>query len=424
MPNCRITPPPPFPPPLLNNRRSSETELCQRATHVTPTKHTVAQDTKRQRRPAHTGTSRQASGVCRPSPRERGPRPHATANEEAANAQRPSGTTARAQSSPVSPGQPPRVPHQTQNQRASAHHNTKPKKAWTPDPQQCGSGVGQRTIARHTATQTASNISAGQSLLYRQLPGGPPPAHTGSANAERKRPTHDNYNTGAAMEPKNAGKCVSIARAQSSPVTPGQHSETRNRPKSNGPALTPILAPEDRLTPQKKTTPMALSGQLFSPPRGKIPVPTDTARGCDDPRSSPSVTQPPSVLPLSQPLHPTSPRKCVCPPASPRGPRPWWCVLLPAPEPSWRDPWPRHPESPPSPRDRQARHTRRTAAPHSGGAPGDRPCGPPRHPISPAAQRVVALRAAERPPPNACASGSCLASACRCAHGDYGGAGS
>ena len=106
-------PPSPPPPPLLNHWCSSETELCLRATHVTPTKHTVAQDTKRQRCPAHTGTSRQASDVRRPSLRERGPRPHATANEEAANAQRPSGTTARAQSSPFSPGQPPRVLHQT-----------------------------------------------------------------------------------------------------------------------------------------------------------------------------------------------------------------------------------------------------------------------------------------------------------------------
>ena len=38
------------------------------------------------------------------------------------------------------------------------------------------------------------------------LPGRPPPAHTGSAIAERKRPTHDNYNTGAAMEPKPPAK--------------------------------------------------------------------------------------------------------------------------------------------------------------------------------------------------------------------------
>ena len=98
-------------------------------------------------------------------------------------------------------GSPPESRTRPKNQWASAHHNTKPKKAWTLDPQQCGSGVGQRTIARHTATQTASNISAGQSLHYRPLPGGPPPAHTGSANAERKRCTHDNYNTGAAMEP-------------------------------------------------------------------------------------------------------------------------------------------------------------------------------------------------------------------------------
>ena len=93
---------------------------------------------------------------------------------------------ARAQSSPVSPGQPPRDPHQIPNQRASAQPSTKPKKAWTPDPQQSGSGAGQRTNARHTTTKTALYIHAGQSRLYRQLPRGPPPAHTGPAKRKEK----------------------------------------------------------------------------------------------------------------------------------------------------------------------------------------------------------------------------------------------
>ena len=54
---------------------------------------------------------------------------------------------------------------------------------------------------------------------------------------------------------KTAGKSVSTARAQSSPATPGQHSETRNRPKINGPTLTTTPAPEVRLIPKKKTAP-------------------------------------------------------------------------------------------------------------------------------------------------------------------------
>ena len=81
---------------------------------------------------------------------------------------------------------PPGDPHQIPNQWASAQPSTKPKKAWTPDPQQSGSGVGQRTNARHTTTKTAFNIHARQSLLYRQLPGGPPPAHTGPAKRREK----------------------------------------------------------------------------------------------------------------------------------------------------------------------------------------------------------------------------------------------
>ena len=85
-------------------------------------------------------------------------------------------------------GSPPRDPHQIQNQWASAQPSTKPEKAWTPDPQQSGSGAGQWTNARHTTTKTASNIHAGQSLLYRQLPGGPPPAHTGPAKRREKTP--------------------------------------------------------------------------------------------------------------------------------------------------------------------------------------------------------------------------------------------
>ena len=110
----------------------------------------------------------------------------ATANEEVANVQRPSGTTARAQSSPVSPRQPPRDPPQIPDQRASAQPSSKPKKAWTPDPQQSGSGVGQGTNARHITTKTARYIHAEQSRLYRQLPGGPPPAHTGPAKRKEK----------------------------------------------------------------------------------------------------------------------------------------------------------------------------------------------------------------------------------------------
>ena len=67
MPNCRITPPPPPPPP-----RRSETQRLPCATHATPSKYTAAPNINRQRRPAHTGATRQASGVRRPSPRELG----------------------------------------------------------------------------------------------------------------------------------------------------------------------------------------------------------------------------------------------------------------------------------------------------------------------------------------------------------------
>ena len=65
MPNCRITPPPP-------PRRKSETQRLPCATHATPSKYTAVPNINRQRRPAHTGATRQASGVRRPSPRERG----------------------------------------------------------------------------------------------------------------------------------------------------------------------------------------------------------------------------------------------------------------------------------------------------------------------------------------------------------------
>ena len=198
------------PPPLLNNRCSPETVLSQCSTHVTPTK---------QRSPktqSATGAlytparlvRRQTSRSIRPHTK-----PKRAWTPTPCHCQRGSGEcTAKVgyhrpgAKQPSQPRAVPSVPHQTQNQWASAHHNTKPKKAWTPNPQQCGSGVGQRTIARRTATPTASNISAGHSHLYKQLPGGPPPAHTGSTIAERKRPTHDNYNTGAAMEPKPPAK--------------------------------------------------------------------------------------------------------------------------------------------------------------------------------------------------------------------------
>ena len=70
-----------------------------------------------------------------------------------------------------------------------------------------------------TSTQgrasSTDNCPEGPRLLILDLP-----------NAERKRPTHNNYNTGAAMETKNACKCASTTRAQSSPATPRQHSET------------------------------------------------------------------------------------------------------------------------------------------------------------------------------------------------------
>ena len=116
-----------------------------------------------------------------------------------------------------------------------------------------------RTVAWRTATQTASIISAGQSHRYRQPPTGPLPAHTGYASEEKKRPTLHKYSTGAAMERKPPAKAkaqrrlVTTARAQSSPASPGQSSESRTRPKISAPAPTTTPGHEDRHIPKNYT---------------------------------------------------------------------------------------------------------------------------------------------------------------------------
>ena len=136
MPNYCTTPPPP----LLNNRCSPETVLSQCSTHVTPTKQ-WSPKTQSASGALYTTARlvrRETSGSIRPQTK-----PKRAWTRTPCHCQRGSGErTAKVgnhRPGAKQPGQPtavPRVPHQTQNQWASAHHNTKPKKAWTPGPQQ------------------------------------------------------------------------------------------------------------------------------------------------------------------------------------------------------------------------------------------------------------------------------------------------
>ena len=155
------------------------------------------------------------------------------------------------------PGQPravPRVPHQTQNQWASAHHNTKPNKAWTPNP---------KAMWKWRRPKDHSSAHSHADGLQHQRRAEPPlqtiarraPACSYWICHRREKTSHARqlqHRRGHGT--KTAGKSVSTARVQSSPATPGQHSETRNRPKINGPALTTTPAPEVRLIPKKNYT--------------------------------------------------------------------------------------------------------------------------------------------------------------------------
>ena len=66
-----------------------------------------------------------------------------------------------------------------------------------------------------------STSGQGRAASTDNCPEGPRLLTLNPPNAKRKRSTHNNQNTVAAMETNNACRCASTTRAQSSPATPG-----------------------------------------------------------------------------------------------------------------------------------------------------------------------------------------------------------
>ena len=176
----------------------------------------------------------------------------AAANEEAVNVLRPSGTAALSQSCPVSPGQHPRDPQQISKWRASAQPSSNPKKAWTPDPQQSGSGAGQRTNARYITTKSARDTHAGQGRLHRQSPGGLPPAHTGPAKTQIEYEPHPTTRTLAQpWKPKTPTNARAMPGRKAARPSQGGTQRPDTERKAKGERTLPSQPTGDRLTTKK-----------------------------------------------------------------------------------------------------------------------------------------------------------------------------